>query len=374
MLKALPPQRWPLISLRTATAFRFRVATVAVVLCALACGSSSPTVPTPPPAAPANTLVTGTVVDALTDQPIAGVTIRPSGLEEVTTGASGDFTLTYPGQTQFDSRATIFSSPSTVERSLTVRFPAAAPMRPSLIPKSFDLASFDAMFRGQSGVLRRWVLEPTLVVERRVLAFTSLTDETFRATAAVTSAADVQSIVDDLSAALPQLSGNTFRAFKEVRIETSTEGAMVSTARQGIIVVARFEGLDQLTGSAAWGHYYYFISSQEVVQGNIWLDAVFESSAPGSVVRVNRMHVLGHAMAWSDVDTVPSVMNHTALNVPTEFDRTGSRLAFLRSPGNMSPDVDLVNATIKGTRLERVIAGHGAPGVRRWSGRKPADR
>ena len=65
--------------------------------------------PTPqPPATPVNTLVTGTVVDALTDQPVTGVTIRAMGLDEVMTGANGGFTLTYPGQTAFDLRATVF--------------------------------------------------------------------------------------------------------------------------------------------------------------------------------------------------------------------------------------------------------------------------
>jgi hypothetical protein len=306
---------------------------------------------------PANTLVTGTVIDALTDQPIPGVTIRPSGLDEVTTGASGDFTLTYPGQTQFALRDAVLSSPGTVERSLVVRFPAVGPIRPSLIPKSFDLASFDAMFRSHSGTLRRWTLTPTLVVERRILAFTALLDETFRATGAVMSDADAQSIANDLSTALPQLSGNAFPAFKEVRFETSAEGAMVSTARQGIIVAARYDGVVQRSGSAVWGLYYY-IPTQEVVQASIMLDAQSDSTAPEFRRRVNRMHVLGHAMAWADVDSVPSVMNSTVFTDLTEFDRTGSKLAFRRVPGNMTPDRDLVDSTISRVPLALQIPPH----------------
>jgi hypothetical protein len=343
---------------------------VIILFWSTGCGSSSPTLPTPqPPAVPANTLVTGTVVDALTDQPIAGVTIRASGLQDVTTAAGGDFTLTYPGQTQFDSRTTIFSSPGTVERSLTIRFPATGPLRPSLIPKSFDLASFDSMFRSHSGALRRWVVQPTLVVERRVLAFTNFFDPSFLATSAVMSEAEAQLIADDLSTALPQLSGNTFPAFKEVRIETSAAGAMVSTARQGIIVVARYDLLRSLTSSEGWGMYYYNTSTQDVVQSSILLDPTFDSSGRVLDVRSNRMHVLGHAMAWWDVHTVPSVMNEGVYNLPTEFDRIGSRLAFLRASGNTTPDVDLVNAVIKTSRVERAIEGAGASHVRNWPGR-----
>jgi hypothetical protein len=365
LVKVTPPQRSLVSCVRTATALGPRVVTVALLLWLVACGSSPPTQPTPqPPTVPANTLVSGTVVDAMTDQPIAGVTIRASGLPDVTTGTGGDFTLTYPGQTQFDSRTTIFSSPSTVERSLTMRFPATGPVRPSLIPKSFDLASFDAMFRSHSGALRRWVVQPTLVVERRVLALTNILDPSFLATSAVMSAAEAQSIADDLSAALPQLSGNTFPAFKEVRIETSDAGAMVSTARQGIIVAARYDLLRSLTNSEGRGVYYYNTSTQDVVQSSIMLDPQFESSASASRVRTNRMHTLGHAMAWSDVETVASVMNGSALNLPTEFDRIGSRLAFLRAPGNTTPDVDPVNAFIKTAGEGRVVAGAAGAGVR----------
>ena len=369
MFKVPPPRRSRLVCFRGATVSKLHVATAVIVL-SLGCGASSPTVPTPqPPTPPANTTVTGTVVDALTDQPIQGVTIRPTGLEEVTTNAGGQFTLTYPGQVQFDVRPAMFSSPNTVERSLSLKLPLVGAMRPSLIPKSFDLTSFDAMFRSHAGVLRRWVVQPTLVVERRVLAFTAVNDQGFRATAAVTSAADAQSIADDLSTALTQLSGNTFPGFREVRIETSEEGAMVPTTRLGVMVAARFEGLDRLTGSAAWGHYYYYTSTQEVIQGTIFLDPLYENSAPGAVVRSTRMHVLGHAMAWWDVETVPSVMNENVDNAPTEFDRMGSRLAFLRSPGNRTPDTDLVDATVKGTLAERPVAGRAGPGVRGRTGR-----
>ena len=160
----------------------------------------------------------------------------------------------------------------------------------------------------------------------------------------------------DLSEALPQLTGNSYPAFKEVRIETSAEGAMVSIARQGIIFVARADGIAQTGQSAVDVH--YFTPTQEVVQSAILLDVLFETTVPVSVQRAHRMHEFGHALAWTHVNTVPSVMNSTVPNVPTEFDRIGSRLAFLRSPGNATPDIDAVEATIKGVQLTRAASEH----------------
>jgi hypothetical protein len=53
-----------------------------------------------------------------------------------------------------------------------------------------------------------------------------------------------------------------------------------------------------------------------------------------------RSHELGHALGLQHVITRPSVMHPDARTEPNPFDRAASRIAFMREPGNRSPDID----------------------------------
>jgi hypothetical protein len=69
------------------------------------------------------------------------------------------------------------------------------------------------------------------------------------------------------------------------------------------------------------------------------LDRTFETS--GSAYQSTlHAHELGHALGYSHVDVRQSVMNSSGRVSITDFDRGGARIAFLRPPMNMSPDVD----------------------------------
>src|SRR5690606_14285939 len=103
-----------------------------------------------------------------------------------------------------EPRALTASSAGTVERSTLLRVPADG-VQLSLIPASFDLDSFDAMFRGDGGILRRWTTAPPLVIERSALAFTRINDRTFTATDDVMSEIEAEQLVDDLEWALDEL-------------------------------------------------------------------------------------------------------------------------------------------------------------------------
>jgi hypothetical protein len=55
-----------------------------------------------------------------------------------------------------------------------------------------------------------------------------------------------------------------------------------------------------------------------------------------------RVHELGHALGYNHVLSHASAMNAAATLDPTDFDRDAARVAFERSPGSMSPDLDPV--------------------------------
>ena len=170
--------------------------------------------------------LTGRAVDALSSQPLAGVTVRLDGLGETTTGADGAFALPAAAS---DAVAVTMTSPVTVERSTRLRASPDATL--TLIPKSLDLTAFDQMFRNDGGVLRRWVSAPRVVIERRVLQFAGPSDQQYKATATVMSETEANELVADLRWALPQLTGDAFSAFAEHRIETAAEGQLVSVVR-----------------------------------------------------------------------------------------------------------------------------------------------
>ena len=69
------------------------------------------------------------------------------------------------------------------------------------------------------------------------------------------------------------------------------------------------------------------------------LDAAFDTT-DGPFRRSLRVHELGHALGYNHVTLRESVMNSSARIEPNEFDLHGARLAFLRPPGNRSPDED----------------------------------
>ena len=61
-----------------------------------------------------------------------------------------------------------------VERATRLWVPGPAATLP-LMPASMDLRAFDEMFRS-AGVLHRWTAAPRVVVQSRVLQFTSISD------------------------------------------------------------------------------------------------------------------------------------------------------------------------------------------------------
>lgn len=276
----------------------------------------------------------GRVVDAFTDRGLAGVVVRFDDSEAVTTDADGQFRFEAIGSARV--RAVTLTSPGTVERQTHVRVPGVDTTL-SLMPSSFNLAAFNDAFRS-GGVLRRWVAAPRLVVQQRVLQFTNVNDEQFVSTAATMGDADARDLVTDLTWALPQLTGGLWSSFADVRFETAAEGATVPIVRPGVVFVARFQGLS--AGSSFNGYTrWWWNGGGELLQAAMMLDNSFETS--GSPFRRSlRSHELGHAMSYTHVTTLTSVMNSNGRVEPTPFDRDGARFVFQRPPLNRAPDID----------------------------------
>ena len=325
---------------------RFRDRSLVVfVLCAcaaIACGSGSspsapgiPTDPTGPAPPPTATGLNGVAVDAVSERPLGGVTVRVDGLGEAITSAAGAFHFAAADPQVV--RAVTMSSAQTVERVTRLRVPGPDATL-SLMPSALDLAAFNQMCRGNGGELHRWTAAPRVVVQNRVLQFTNITDVDYSALGSIMSDGEAGVLLDDLAWALPQLTGGAFTAFAGSQRETASEGDQVRVSRTGVIVVARYEGLTAATGF--WGYTRWsWNGAGEMIAAIVMLDRNFETSN-SPFRRSLRAHEFGHALGYNHVTARPSVMNSAATIEPNPFDRDAAKLAFQRPPLNRAPDVD----------------------------------
>jgi hypothetical protein len=306
--------------------------------------------PRPAPG-PSDRTLRGTVVNGISDDAVTGAIVRLEDGAQAASGSDGSFTVPVPADDSIAS--VVITSNDTVDRATYLSIDGE-PARVTLMPRTIDLAAFDQMFRA-TGVLHRWIAEPLVIVERRVLQFTSLSDETFVATATLLSDPEIEALVSDLQWALPQLTGDAFHRFADIQVVTADEGAAVNVSRPDAIVVARYEGLTSAT--SYWGYTRWAWNGRgEVRAATLMLDRAFDSS-DSPYRRSLRAHELGHALGYAHVDAESSVMNSSGRVLPTTFDRHGARMAFLRPTGNRSPDVDPNPTTISR-----------APGALTWTG------
>jgi hypothetical protein len=308
-------------------------------LVATACGSSAPAAPSSASSA-SRFQTTGRLIDALSSAAVSGVTPASSETRTIYTAptdANGAFTLAV------DTAATgplsfSFSGPSIVTRQTLVKVPGDA-VTITTIPKTFELAAFDELCRSTEAKLMRWTTAPPLVVESRVLQFTSATDTQFTATSEAMSDAEASGLIADLTWALPQMTGSQFAGFASTPTRTtSAVGASVTMIVTGQITVGRFAGLAAATGSVGMSRWVYRTDGV-VVGGIVMLDNDFDKSAVATV-RAVRTHELGHALGYSHVNARDSVMNPLVKIEPNAGDLAATRLAFMRPPGNMTPDID----------------------------------
>jgi hypothetical protein len=276
----------------------------------------------------------GRTVDGLSGAGIAGVTITGDGVSSASTGPDGRFVLTASGGSP-GARRLELTGTGVVTRRTYVAAPAAD-ILVSLIPMGFDRHAFDEMLR--QPMLRRWESAPPLVIHQRAVAFTDVNMSEAAAAAALMTGAELETLVGDLTWALPQLTGGTFDSFASVATQTAEPGSTVTLLNAGVITVVRVVGLASATGAWGWSRWLYGTNGV-VVGGLIMLDEEFERS-DSTFRRSLHAHELGHALGYAHVATTPSVMNPHGRLEPTPFDLDATRIAFARPPGNRAPDDD----------------------------------
>ena len=298
--------------------------------------------------APAEVFTPARVVHLFTGAPIAGATVAGSVaptssdgdgrfLAAAVQGPGGDLPLT-------------LSHPQIVARMTRVTVPGPeAEFR--VIPSTFDLEAFDQLCRRPS--LVRWVVAPRLIVIATLLDFTGASEDEYNALGTGYSDEEVEVLVATLTAALRALTGGTFPAFADVRIERPAPGTRVPFLHDGAITVARFSQLMVRSGFAGFGRRQ--IDQSGVVSGGaILVDLVQDYSE--SFQSHLRGHELGHTLGYNHVTATPSIMTSGAALPITPFDLQAGILAFSRPPGNRSPDIDPAPAAFSVSAT-----------VRRWS-------
>jgi hypothetical protein len=277
----------------------------------------------------------GRVVDILSRAGLEGIAISGDGVAPASSGSDGLFRVT--GATgSAVSRLFEFTGAGVVTRRTWLRVPEEADVEISLIPNGFDQRAFDEMLRAP--MLRRWTAAPPIVIERRALEFTHVDMTEAVAATESMSEGEAQSLLTDLTWALPQLTGGQFNDFDLVAWQTAQPGTTVRLLNTGVITVVRVKGLADSTGAWGWSRWLYG-GTGIVVGGLVMLDDAFERSA-SPYLRSLRAHELGHALGYTHVSATLSVMNADGRVEPTPFDHDATRIAFDRPPGNRAPDTD----------------------------------
>jgi hypothetical protein len=299
-------------------------------------GGGSPTEPSPGPS-PA-TMLQGQTVNAVDGSPAAGLSVRIGNRFPVSTDGSGFFQVDVGNTNTYKA---VIDGSAYVERD-TQMTASQARTRVSMIPKSFDLAAFDEMFRTSNAQLQRWTQRPSLVILAAVMEYRG-NGTTYPATGEQLSETELAQLTAHMTEGLALLTGNTFTSFASVEIERPSGGSRVNPLRPGQIVVGRYTGIPAFAKTIGFGQW----SEQpdgSIFGGAMYLDRDFDRD--DNRRRLLRIHELGHALGYQHVESRASIMNPSIGPEPSDFDRAGALIAFARPVGNKSPDIDPSSAVL----------------------------
>ena len=309
------------------------VVALAVTSCKPSSSATSPTSGSPTTTGGSLSLQ---VNDALSSSGIGGATVSGTSVPSVTTDGAGKVVATT--QSGAGSFSLTVSGASIVTRQFTAKIPGGA-VTLSVIPASFDLMSFNQMFRlGNNGLgLARWTAALALhIVSRALQARPSVAVASYLVLDEQISGEEIQAIGDDLKTALPLLTDGAFKSFSGVQVDQLPAGSPVpSTA--GVIYVARCNGLAASQGGAA-GVTTWSLSNFAVFGGLICYDDAFEAATTEHYFL--RAHELGHALGYRHVTTGQTSLMNPTPTVLSDWDRQAVHIGFSRAPGSVSPDVD----------------------------------
>ena len=308
---------------------RVRVLILVSLLAVAACSKS----PVEPGAAGSASTVQGQAVNVFDAAPIGGVSVQIGRSPAVTTDASGAFTVDVGSAGTY---ATTLRRSEFVERETSVAAPASG-TRLSLIPSTFDLQSFDEMFRTSNERLQRWATRPRLVVIAAVMTYRANGGEEYWTTGERLSDEEVTQLVSHMTEGLALLTGGVYTEFAAVDIERPGADTLVNVGRSGRIVVGRYDGVVAFARTIGYGSWAEQADGT-ISAGSMFLDRDFDRNDARR--RLLRIHELGHALGYRHVTARTSIMNPAIGPEPTDFDRAAAVLAFQRPIGNRSPDVD----------------------------------
>ena len=266
-----------------------QLAPLAIIVLASAC-SHSPAAPSD--AAAPSGVVQGQTVNALDGSVGAGLSVRIGDSNAVTTDSTGDFQVNVgaPG-----TYAAVVQGAAFVDRQTRVAAPASR-TRLSLIPASFDLVAFNQMYRTSHDQLQRWVSRPALVIVATVMNYRVAKGDEYAATRQQMTEDEVTQMLAHLTEGLTMLTGGTYSSFASVEIERPSADAQVSFARDGKIVVGRFNNIGTLSPTIGYGSWAERADGS-IAGGALFLDNDFDRT--DSRRRLLRIHELGHALGTS---------------------------------------------------------------------------
>jgi hypothetical protein len=277
-------------------------------------------------------MLEGRTVNAIDGGATGGVALEV-GTSSTTTDSDGFFRIDVGKASTFDLRA---RASGIVERQSAIVGPGAEPARVSLIPASFDMKSFDEMFR-PGGQLQRWTTRPSLVVLASVMTYLNGERDTYPATNEQLSEDDISQLVAHVTEGLSILTAGTFTSFQAVDIERPAANSQVSVNRSGKIVVGRYNRIGLHENTIGFGQ-WALAADGSVRGGAMFLDNDFDRADKRR--RLLRIHELGHALGMMHVTERPSIMNPTLGPDVADFDRAAATIAFDRPIGNRAPDID----------------------------------
>ena len=293
------------------------------------CGGGSPSSPGDQSG---SGVLEGRTVSAIDGGAAPGVALAV-GTRNVIADANGYFRVDVGGPSTFNLRA---RGNNIVERETMLSGPGTEPARVSLIPSSFDLDSFDQMFRPNGG-LQRWTARPGIVVLASVMSYNGANRDEYAATSEQLTEEEVALLLNHLTEGLTILTGGTFTSFASVEVERPASGARASVNRPGKIVMGRYNGIVSFANTIGYGQ-WALQSDGSVAGGAMFLDRDFDKN--DNRRRLLRIHELGHALGLMHVTERTSIMNPSLGPDVSDFDRAAVSIAFQRPPGNHAPDTD----------------------------------
>lgn len=274
------------------------------------------------------------IVDALSRRPLpaAVVTVGEIGLVADTQGI---VRLASRSSERIRIRA---NAAGYIERMTGLRLsPTSGAIELSLIPQSFDLASFNEGFR-PGGALRRWRTNPILRVHTTAFIGVAGVAPELRLAGGSSCSAD------NFKTALADMTGGALTVAETIMLPRYPQDQTTPNyLPPGVSPPPQF-----LPGAITFFHGGCGGSSSGCGDNLPAPDGPISSGfiivAPYTSCSFLRMdwlrHAVGHALGINDINGRPSVMNNSGTGTFTEADRHAVSIQYQRPLGNRSPDID----------------------------------